>query len=105
MASKVQKFIQHILHERHEPQTSRNAKDVLLADKVYNGTHINKCSHCFQLLVRDYICRAHFYFILFYLFIYFCLFAISWPAPAAYGGSQARGPIGAVATTAVGTRF
>ena len=24
--------------------------------------------------------------------------AISWAAPAAYGGSQARGPIGAVAT-------
>ena len=35
------------------------------------------------------------YFI--YLFIY-CLFAISWAAPAAYGGSQARGLIGAVAT-------
>ena len=35
-----------------------------------------------------------------YLFIYlFCLFAISWAAPAAYGGSQARGPIGAVATS------
>ena len=27
----------------------------------------------------------------------FCLFAISWAAPAAYGGSQARGLIGAVA--------
>ena len=25
--------------------------------------------------------------------------AISWAAPAAYGGSQARGPIGAVATS------
>ena len=33
-----------------------------------------------------------------YLFIYlFCLFAISWVTPAAYGGSQARGLIGAVA--------
>ena len=51
---------------------------------------------------------SYFIFILFYLFIYFCLFvffvvvvvvivAISWAAPAAYGGSQARGPIGAVA--------
>ena len=38
------------------------------------------------------------YFILFYYFI-FCLFAISWAAPTAYGGSQARGPIGAVATS------
>ena len=26
-----------------------------------------------------------------------CFFAISWSAPMAYGGSQARGPIGAVA--------
>ena len=33
-----------------------------------------------------------------YLFIYlFGLFAIFWAAPAAYGGSQARGPIGAIA--------
>ena len=30
-------------------------------------------------------------------FFFFCLFAISWAAPAAYGGSQARGPIEAVA--------
>ena len=28
---------------------------------------------------------------------FFGLFAISWAAPAAYGGSQARGPIRAVA--------
>ena len=32
-----------------------------------------------------------------YLFI-FCLFAISWAASAAYGGSQATGLTGAVAT-------
>ena len=31
----------------------------------------------------------------FYLFIYFCPFRA---APVVYGGSQARGPIGAVAT-------
>ena len=30
-------------------------------------------------------------------FSFFCLFAISWAAPVAYGGLQARGPIGAVA--------
>uniref|UniRef100_A0A8D1TKU1 Fibrinogen C-terminal domain-containing protein n=1 Tax=Sus scrofa TaxID=9823 RepID=A0A8D1TKU1_PIG len=36
-------------------------------------------------------------FVKLYLFIYFCPSAISWAAPAAYGGSQARGPIGAVA--------
>ena len=33
--------------------------------------------------------------VIFYLFIYFCLFRA---APTAYQGSQARGPIGAVAT-------
>ena len=37
-----------------------------------------------------------FFFLFTYLFI-FCLFAISWVAPAAYGGSQARGAIRAVA--------
>jgi len=31
-------------------------------------------------------------------FVLFCLFAISWAAPAAYGGSQARDLIGAIAT-------
>ena len=31
-----------------------------------------------------------------YILLFF-FFAISWAAPAAYGGSQARGPIGAVA--------
>ena len=30
-------------------------------------------------------------------FFFFCLFAISWAAPTEHGGSQARGPIGAVA--------
>ena len=34
---------------------------------------------------------------LFYLFIYFCLFAFSRATTSAYGGSQARGLIGAVA--------
>ena len=30
--------------------------------------------------------------------IFFCLFAISWAPPVAYGGSQARGLIGTIAT-------
>ena len=34
----------------------------------------------------------------FYFYLIFCCFAISWATPVAYGGSQARGPIGAVAT-------
>jgi len=32
-------------------------------------------------------------------FFFFVFFAISWATPAAYGGSQARGRIGAVATS------
>ena len=43
------------------------------------------------------ISQPAFIYLYFYLFIIFCLFAISWAAPAAYGGSQARGPIGTVA--------
>ena len=40
----------------------------------------------------------HLYFFNFYLKkIFFGLFAISWVAPTAHGGSQARGQIGAVA--------
>ena len=35
--------------------------------------------------------------VFFLLFVCFCLFAISRAAPTAYGGSQARGRIGAVA--------
>ena len=31
------------------------------------------------------------------LLLFFCLFAISWATPAAYGGSQARGRIEAIA--------
>ena len=33
----------------------------------------------------------------FFVCLFFCLFAISWAAAAAHGGSQARGRIGAVA--------
>jgi len=37
----------------------------------------------------------------FFIFFFFCLFffAISWAVPASYGGSQARGQIGAVGTS------
>ena len=34
---------------------------------------------------------------LFFFFLSFCLFDISWATPEAYGGSQARGQIGAAA--------
>ena len=32
-----------------------------------------------------------------FVFVFFRLFAISWAAPVAYGGSQVRGRIGAIA--------
>ena len=38
-----------------------------------------------------------FLFLFLFLFLFFCLFALSRAAPVAYGGSQARGLIGAVA--------
>ena len=39
-----------------------------------------------------------FFFCLLSLVVVVIVVVISWAAPAAYGGSQARGPIGAVAT-------
>ena len=38
-------------------------------------------------------------FFIFFLVFFFFFFAISWAAPAAYGGSQARGLIRAVAAS------
>ena len=40
-----------------------------------------------------------FFFFIFNFFFVFFFFAISWAASAAYGGSQARGLIGAVAAS------
>ena len=34
-----------------------------------------------------------------FIYLFICLSAFSWAAPAAYGGSQARGRIGAVAAS------
>ena len=39
-----------------------------------------------------------FFWLLGFFFLFFCFFAFSRAAPAAHGGSQARGPIGAVDT-------
>ena len=48
-----------------------------------------RMSSCIHVAAND---------IISFLFLFFfCLFAISWAAPAAYGGSQARDRIGAVA--------
>ena len=57
-------------------------------------SHFYKTSHNLTWLVKPCIYKWHFI----YLFIYlFCIFAFSRAAPTAYGGSQARGPVGAVA--------
>ena len=50
---------------------------------------------CFLLWCWIMLANILFYFILFYFM--FCLFAFSRAAPAAYGGFQDRGLIGAVA--------
>ena len=50
-------------------------------------------------MVLYYFNIIHIYFFVFCLFVVVVVVvAISWAAPAAYGGSQARGPIGVVAT-------
>ena len=43
--------------------------------------------------------KNSFYFFVFFVVVVVVVVAISWAAPAAYGGSQARGQIGAVATS------
>ena len=50
-----------------------------------------------MVLGKEASCTGHIVSIFSIIIIIFCLFAISWAAPAAYGGSQARGLIGAVA--------
>ena len=48
---------------------------------------------------KHYYGSFFFFFLNFFgLFVFVVVVAISWAAPAAYGGSQARGRIGAVAT-------
>ena len=42
---------------------------------------------------------ATLYFLIFFFFFFFCLFAFSRAVPVAYGGSQAKGPVGAVAAS------
>ena len=56
--------------------------------------------------IRQWRSKGQFYYLItarllntIQLFVLFCLFAISWAAPSAYGSSQARGPIRAVATS------
>ena len=63
------------------------------------GTRIWQRNHSEPIsgIHNDYILCLHVFWI-FFFFVCVCLFAISWGTPVAYGGSQARGLIGAVAT-------
>ena len=54
-------------------------------------------------MLRDFALFKNKFFVCLFVFcllsfVVVVVVAISWAAPAAYGGSQARGPIGAVAT-------
>ena len=76
----------------------RNPRKMNSAD-LLTATH-SICLPTFKLLYRigcTNQCSKAIPRILFLLVFLFCLFAISWAAPAAYGGSQARDQIGAVA--------
>ena len=58
-----------------------------------SAIHVCVCLGCFEHVASIYVIC-----VFFFVFLFFCLFAISWAAPMAYGGSEARGPIRAVAT-------
>ena len=51
-----------------------------------------------RITSRFVIVLFSFSFVFLFFFFFFCLFAFSRAAPEAYGGSQAKGLIGAVAT-------
>ena len=55
---------------------------------------LNEESPICSVLKRQYLIL----YVLLFIYLFICLFAISWAAPTAYGGSQARGPVGAVAS-------
>ena len=56
----------------------------------------SKKSGCYSIAKKNEIIISVFLIFILFYFI-FCLFAISWATLTAYGGSQARGPIGAIA--------
>ena len=62
---------------------------------IIQAQHLILCFPCFSLEI------CHFLYNLWFLFIclFLVFFAISWAAPTAYGGSQARGRIGAIASS------
>ena len=68
---------------------------------IFLGYPLQKCSFIIICIWNESLKISHFFLpfkLLFYLKkFYFCLFAFSWAAPTAYGGSQTRGRIGAAA--------
>ena len=60
------------------------------------GHEISLKVHTKGLLLFILFIYMPFNFLFFFFFFFFCLFRA---APTAYGGSQARGPVGAVATS------
>ena len=74
-------------HDSIEFSVLRPGLLVCPTDSLTVKNSLSPCMTSLKINFQDII-----YFILFLFFI-FCLFAISWAAPVAYGGSQARGPI------------
>ena len=84
-------------------QTKRNNRDEASGrapdtQEQFTERYLLPLSRLFAILLSLKCKTSHFPFSDLSLFFYFCHFAISWAALAAYGGSQARGLIGAVAT-------
>ena len=83
---------------RHSNSNTRSEPRLQPAPQLLQRLVLNPLSHQGTPVFFIYL-FIYFYIIYFILFfIFWSFFAISWAAPAAYGGSQARGWIGAVAT-------
>ena len=81
--------LHHSSQQCRIPLSEARGRTRILMDTSQN------CFHCATVGTPIIVRFLMFYFI----FLFFCLFLLFlWAAPAAYGGSQARGPIRAVAT-------
>ena len=73
------------------------ANSMMLPPMIQVSRDFTVISRVFNSSIYIFWCML--FLALFTLLFFFCLFDISWGAPAAYGGSQARGLIGGVATS------
>ena len=71
-----------------------------MSDRFSTNTHIhtNTHTHINGIIVSIFVYKTYIYVHVCVHLNFFFLFAISWAAPTAYGGPQARGQIRAVAT-------